>query len=318
MMSEQAEGMIREENADSKDDLKSLANERGCPVLLLNGPMYDVVRIREQIASIGNKRLSILLNSLGGSGEAAYKMILYVRQYADEIEVLVPRNANSAATLFCLGADTIYMGKEGELGPLDPQLLDRTGSGRRVSALETFKGLEQLLEYSLEAFDSTVRFLLQRAPIIDINQSMDHAKPLFAAIVSPLYQNVDLHELGEARRYLAEIEEYAIRAMQRWGYKNKGEGDIRRMARRLVWGYPVHEFVIDLDEARDIGLNVKPTSSLSEAIEDTANRIVARLEIGEEYVRWEVPDIQVERDNADCVSSTTEEEENEGNNEPKQ
>ena len=316
MMSEQAEGMTMEENVDSKNDLKSLANERGCPVLLLNGPMYDVVRINEQIVSSGNKRLSILLNSLGGSGEATYKMILSVRQYADEIEVLVPCNANSAATLFCLGADTIYMGKEGELGPLDPQLLDRTGSGRRVSALETFKGLEQLLEYSLEAFDSTVRFLLQRAPI-DVNQSMDHAKPLFAAIVSPLYQNVDLHELGEARRYLAEIEEYAFRAMQRWSYKNKGEAAIRRMARRLVWGYPVHEFVIDLDEARDIGLNVKPMSSLSGVVEDTANRIVDRLDVREEAVWWGVPDIQVERDNADCVSSTTEEEENEDNNEPK-
>ena len=310
-----------EENVlDLEDDMNALANERGHSVILLNGPMDKFViewgTTAAQIASIGNKRLSILLNSLGGSGQATYKMILSMRQYADEIDVLVPRYANSAATLFCLGADTIYMGKEGELGPLDPQILDRTGIGRRVSALETFKGLEHLLEHSLEAFNSTVRFLLRSAPM-DIHQAMEHAKPLFASIVSPLYQNVDLHELGEAGRDLAEVEEYALRAMQRWGYKNVDEADIRRIARKLVWEYPSHEFVIDLTEAQDIGLNAKPMSDVSESFEDTANRIVDRLDVREEVAWWGIPDMQVERGNADCVPPTTDKEGNGDDDEPK-
>lgn len=324
MTSEQHEDIeTTEEGDDVRDleaDMNALATERGRSVILLNGPMDNFViesgTFLAQIASGGNRRLSILLNSLGGSGTATYKMILSMRQHADDIEVFVPRYANSAATLFCLGADTIYMGNEGELGPLDPQILDRTGSGRRVSALETFKGLEQLLEHSLEAFDSTVRFILRNAPV-DVHQAMEHAKPLFAAVVSPLYQNVDLHELGEAGRYLAEVEEYAFRAMQRWGYKNIDEPDIRRMVRRLVWGYPSHEFVIDLAEAQDIGLNAKPMSDVSESFEDTANRIVARLDVDERYVWWGFPDIQVERDNTDCVPSTANKEGNGDDNEPK-
>ena len=305
---------------DLGSDMTALATECGRSVILLNGPMDDFViesgTFLAQIVSGGNRRLSILLNSLGGSGTATYKMILSMRQYADDIEVLVPRYAKSAATLFCLGADTIYMGKEGELGPLDPQILDRTGIGRRVSALETFKGLEHLLGHSLEAFDSTVRFLLQNAPM-DIHQAMEHAKPLFAAIVSPLYQNVDLHELGEAGRDLAEVEEYAFRAMQRWGYKDMEEGDIRQIARKLVWEYPSHEFVIDLAEARDIGLKVKPMSDISESFENTANRIVDRLDVAEQYAWSGLPDIQVERDNADCAPSTTEKEGEGNDNEPK-
>ena len=309
------------EEDEIEDDMTALANERGHYVILLNGPMDDVVidnaTFLARLVSVENKRLSIILNSLGGSGTATYKMILSMRQYADDIEVFVPRYAKSAATLFCLGADTIYMGKEGELGPLDPQILDRTGSElRRVSALDTFNGLEQMLQHSLEAFDSTVRFLLRRAPM-DIHQAMEHAKPLFAAIVSPLYQKADLPRLGEAGRYLSEAEEYAFRAMQRWGYKNIDEADIRRTARRLVWGYPSHEFIIDLAEAQDIGLNAKPMSDVSESFENTAKRIVDRLDMNDEVVWWGIPDIQAERDNADCVQSTIEKEGNGDDGEPK-
>lgn len=211
------------------------------------------------------KQASVLLNSPGGSATATYKMILALRQYVDDVEVLAPRYAKSAATLFCLGADTIYMGREGELGPLDPQILDRTGSGRRVSALESFIALEQLLEHSMDSFDAIVRMLLRNAPM-DIPQSMERAERLSAAMVSPLYGQIDPHELGESGRYLAEIEEYAFRAMRRWGYKDKDEFAIRQIVRKLVWTYPSHDFVIDLTEAQEIGLNAKPMSPASEEI----------------------------------------------------
>jgi len=35
---------------------------------------------------------------------------------------LVPFRANSSATLLALGADTIILGQQGELGPIDPSM----------------------------------------------------------------------------------------------------------------------------------------------------------------------------------------------------
>lgn len=250
------------------DDINALANDRGRPALLLNRPMDEFLNETGTFPAplFGDfKQVSVLLNSQGGSATATYKMILTLRQYVDDIEVLVPREAKSAATLFCLGADTIYMGREGELGPLDPQVLDRTGSGRRVSALESFIALEQLLEHSMDSFDAIVRMLLRNAPM-DIPQSIERAERLLAAMLSPLYGQIDPHELGESGRYLAEIEAYAFRAMRRWGYSHMDESDIRQIVRRLVWTYPSHDFVIDLTEAQEIGLNAKPMSPASEEI----------------------------------------------------
>lgn len=255
------------------NDIDALANERERPALLLNRPMDEFLNETGTFPAplFGDfKQVTVLLNSPGGSATATYKMLLTLRQYVDDIEVLVPREAKSAATLFCLGADTIYMGREGELGPLDPQILDRTGSVIRDSSLKVFKGLDILLEHSLESFDAIIDSLLRNAlggnAFLDVPNAFKHAEPLFAAIVSALYRNVNFHELGEAGRYLAEIEAYAFRAMRRWGYSDKDESDIRQIVRRLVWTYPSHDFVIDLTEAQEIGLNAKPMSPASEEI----------------------------------------------------
>lgn len=108
-----------------QDNLNALATLRRRPVLLLNGEINaDSAELLLDIAPKfeKHKQLSVLLNSPGGFIESAYKMILTLRRYVDDIEVMVPRWAKSAATFFCLGANTIYLGTDGELGPLDPQI----------------------------------------------------------------------------------------------------------------------------------------------------------------------------------------------------
>ncbi len=74
-----------------------------------------------------------------------------------------------------------------------------------------------------------------------------------------------MQKLSEFGRYLAEIEQYAIRVMLRWGY-NEDPSKISDIVHRLVWEYPSHEFVLDLAEAQAIGLNAKLLDSSSEEI----------------------------------------------------
>ena len=245
-----------------------LAERRGRSVLCVNRAIdsncVEVARsAADDLDEAGS--LTVLLNSPGGEIESAYRMLLALRDKAGDIEVLVPGMAKSAATFFCLGADSIHMGRYGELGPLDPQILDRSGSEFRVSALETFKALEHLINYSMNSLDTIIETLLRRTPM-DVPHALGHAHPLFAAIASSLYGQIDPHELGGLGRYLSVSEEYSMRVMRRWAYGDFSDSARHEIAQRLIWDYPDHGFVIDLIEAREIGLKAERLDEESDMI----------------------------------------------------
>ena len=249
-----------------------LANVRKRSVLWINHDMnvdcVDKVRGIADDNLDSEDSLTVLLESPGGDIGCAYQMLLALRGRVDDIEALVPGEAKSAATFFCLGADSIRMGRYGELGPLDTQIVDlSSGKATQVSALETFKTLEGLLGYSMDSLNAIVRFL-RDAPM-DIPHALERAHPLFAAIASPLYGQIDPHELGEMGRYLSISEDYAERAMRRWAYSDRSYADRFEMARRLIWGYPDHGFVIDLTEAREIGLKAERLDAKSDMLCET-------------------------------------------------
>ena len=245
---------------DNPAALDELATLRGRPVLYLNGDIdaNSLDRVYSAIPQLEDfNELSVLLVSDGGDPETTYRMVLALRQAVEDIEVLVPCYAKSAATFFCLAADSIKMGRYGELGPLDPQVLDLGGSEYPISSLETFKALEHLLDHSLESLSGIVE-LMRELSEMDVPNAIESSHPFFAAIAESLYSQVDPHELGESGRYLSESEEYAIRVMERWGYADKEEEDRLEIVRRLVWDYPTHGFVIDLTEAKGMGLKAEP------------------------------------------------------------
>ena len=251
--------------------MQKLANKRGRPVLLINHDMdWDCVeKIRDIADELGNaSNLTVLLKSPGGDIGCAYRMLLALRDRVNDMEVLVPGWAKSAATFFCLGADSIHMGRDGELGPLDIQIVDRS-SGRviRTSALETFKTLEGLLDYSVDSLNVIVQFL--RLMPMDVPHALDNARQLFPAIASPLYGQIDTRELGEMGRYMSISEEYSMRVMRRWAYSDLSHADRYDMARRLIWSYPNHGFVIDLIEAQEIGLKAERLDAKSGMICET-------------------------------------------------
>jgi hypothetical protein len=67
--------------------------------------------------------LALVINSPGGSGLAAERIIKVCRSYSDtgDYWAIAPNRAKSAATLVCFGASKIFMGPTSELGPVDPQ-----------------------------------------------------------------------------------------------------------------------------------------------------------------------------------------------------
>lgn len=252
-------------SAELQGYLDIIATWQGRPTLFIVSYLNN--RVTEELSEYLSRyswhekydELSVLMHSLGGDPKETYRMMLILRLHMDDIEVLVPQEAKSAATLFCLGANKILMGSMGELGPLDMQLVrtDEHGHKHRRSTLDSFKASEQMLNHTILAFQKIIgntplnasQANPQRSPLEEHN-----ANELMASIVSNLYQKFDPDELGKDSRYLAVGEQYARQLLSRANYE---ESKAQVIAQRLVWEYPSHDFLIDLHEAKEIGLNIE-------------------------------------------------------------
>ncbi|MFZ5649090.1 MAG: SDH family Clp fold serine proteinase [Bacillota bacterium] len=70
------------------------------------------------------RRVDLFLYTRGGDILTPWRVVQLIREYTGEYCVLVPFRSYSAGTLFCLGADEIVMAKMGELGPIDPSVVN--------------------------------------------------------------------------------------------------------------------------------------------------------------------------------------------------
>ncbi|OBK85271.1 hypothetical protein A5649_02695 [Mycolicibacter heraklionensis] len=79
-----------------------------------------------------SKGVTLVLHTPGGVTVAAETMVSYIRSKFSDVEVIIPTFAMSAGTMLCLSADRIVMGRQSQLGPIDPQM--SVGGGRSMSA----------------------------------------------------------------------------------------------------------------------------------------------------------------------------------------
>jgi hypothetical protein len=169
-----------------------------------------------------NKPILLVLNSPGGDIAAAYFIAKLCREYTNEnFEVAVPRQAKSAATLICCGADRIHMGSLSELGPIDPQ----------------FGGVPAL------ALKHSVEHLAQLA------KDYPEAAEMFSSYLSKC---IRVEALGYYERVAKSATHYAIRLLDSRRAVATDALNSAKIANRLVYEYMDHGFVIDFREAIDI------------------------------------------------------------------
>ncbi len=114
----------------------------------------------------GNKKLDLIIHSPGGSPEAAEQIINYLRSKFDEIRVIVPHMAMSAATMMSCAANIVMMGRHSTLGPTDPQMLIRTNTGeiRFVAAHSLLKDFEEAAQSDGNAYRAWAPIIAQYPP----------------------------------------------------------------------------------------------------------------------------------------------------------
>jgi len=147
-------------------------------------PMYGhLLELRKRRKrSRRGKRLGLIIYSRGGDVSVPWRIISMLRECYQEIYVLIPYKAYSAATMIALGADKIVMGKKAELGPIDPTLV-------RVAAGESTAPAQEI---SVEDVSSYISFMRERANIND--------QSALATVISQLAQDLKPLTLGRVNR----------------------------------------------------------------------------------------------------------------------
>lgn len=232
---------------------------RGRPAVfvVVNEPVQlkHLLDLRKELADRRYEELDFVIHSGGGDIHIAYQMAQLIRQHTSRMNACVPLYAKSAATLWCLAANQIVMDESAELGPLDTQIREeeRGGKFEYVSALNPFKTLEQLRDFSLETLDSATKMIVVRSGL-DLNDSLEHAIRFVQATTKPLFAKLDPATLGVYSRALAIGSEYGDRLLSRstdWDKERR-----EQVLDKLVRGYPTHDYIIDYTEMKDMGFSV--------------------------------------------------------------
>lgn len=154
-------------------------------VLTFIGPIWlgidDLIRATVEEREKRRKKLSFVLETIGGNIEVVQRIVDTLRHHYDVVEFIVPNYAMSAGTVLVMSGDAFYMDYYSVLGPIDPQV-QKTGGRGFVPALGYLVQFERLLEksakgelttaeltYLIEKFDPAELYLYEQARKLSIS-----------------------------------------------------------------------------------------------------------------------------------------------------
>lgn len=207
-------------------------------------------------------RISLYLYTRGGDTAAAWNIVNLLRQYCDELQVIIPHKAHSAGTLISIGANSIIMTKQATLGPIDPSINTPLNPAIPASGGST-------MPVSVEAVKGYLEFAKEELSIKD-----DLA---LSNILIELSKNVHPLVLGNVYRSRAQIKMLAEKLLINQVTDNS---KIKQIISFLCSDSGSHDYTINRREAKDnLGLNIiKPTKEEYDVIKKIYDDISKELE----------------------------------------
>ena len=225
-------------------------------VIAFNGPIVESV-IDKWIATIKNNRsadledASVIFCTCGGNPDIAFRMSRFLQNSFKKIHAYVLGECYSAGTLFCLGANKIFMTDNAQLGPLDIQIW-REDEMSRMSGECYRQALTYLGLHAANTFRdlfSQLRMSNRALPISTATASRV-ASEIVVGLLSPITAQIEPIKLGEVLRMQSIGYAYGKRLM-----KDKYDPrNIETILTMLTSSYPSHSTVIDYREAKSLGL----------------------------------------------------------------
>jgi len=214
----------------------------------------DVVAFFEILEKLGTeKRLYIFIKSGGGNGQSSLRIVNLIRQHCKALVALAPLECASAATMIALGANEVRMGPMAYLTAVDTSLthdlspLDRDND--RVSV-------------SLDELNRVIRLWSKESTEQDSNP------------YKALYEHVHPLVIGAVDR----ADSLSVMLCQEiLSYHVKDRTKIKRIAQALNTKYPSHDYPILPDEAKRLGLNIKPMDKQVNALLLELNEVYSEM-----------------------------------------
>lgn len=267
-------------NKQLEENILKLSAIRKHPILLLK---LDVItpllplQIWEILNSKKYEELDVILHTPGGSADAAYSICKALVKSTKKLNIIVPLYAKSAGTLLSLAADSIIMTDNSELGPLDTQLREDIDGNSPVyiSALNGFKALEQIQAHTLETLDVTTMLILSQSGGMKLSDVIALAANFCGQTSGTLYKQLDPKKIGEYARALDIGEYYGIKILTKFKAWNRKNAE--QTVRKLVKGYPSHEYILDLEELQELQLPAIQASKEEECILHDLRKLLLNL-----------------------------------------
>ena len=243
-------------------DLEQMESARIISYVLANrlqGPQASIamdalVLFHRHLEAIGKiRKIALFLYSTGGDNMVPWRLVNLIREYCDNLTVLVPYKAHSAATLVCLGANEIVMTKMAELSPVDPSVANA------FNPVLPEKEKKQRIPISVEDVAAYFRLAIERAGL-DTPEAKLGALQQLTSVVHPL-------ALGNVERSHTQIRDLSRKLLglhmpqQSEDDKKRIDGIVDILTEKLY----SHQHLIPRMEAKDlIGLKVRYPSDEEE------------------------------------------------------
>ena len=202
----------------------------------------DVVDIfGRHLESIGKvNKITLILYTLGGDTMATWNIVNLIREYCDELEIIVPRKARSSGTIMCLGANKIILTHQSTLGPIDPSLNSPLGikvniNGQTITlptSVESVKGYFNLAKKELHIKNS---------------RDLINAFIKLSETLNPLL-------IGDVYRRQGQIKMIAQKLLM---YQCCSKKQRNKIVNFLCSDSGSHDYTISFKEAQQLGLNVE-------------------------------------------------------------
>jgi hypothetical protein len=205
----------------------------------------DIIPLfRRHLEAIGEvDSITLLLYSRGGDMNVPWRLANLIREYGRHFNVLVPFRAHSAATLLCLGADKIVMGKMGELSAVDPSVANPFNPPDPMNPLARVPiGVEDV---------NAFKDLARRFGVTGDNPEL--STQVFLALAS----KVDPLALGNVERSYIQIRKLAEDLLCLHVGGAEQQGKIKGIVETLTEKLYSHAHLINRHEAVRIGLSAE-------------------------------------------------------------
>lgn len=242
-----------------RDDISRIEVLRQSRVLVFASSQLEIdmlPSLYEALVSMGScDRLDVVLYSRGGIINAARRIALLLREFADHVSFLVPHYCESAATVMALSADELVAGPLAIFSPIDPILSAAQGARGGPLALSA-QDVRLFGEMSSRWFGLPA----------------DHAD---ARAFETLSSNIFPTTLTSFYRSTLEVE--AI-CMELLGLHMRTDETARQsIARKLIFGFHSHTYALTRDELRAIGLPVTSDAVVEDAMWSICRQLRATI-----------------------------------------